>query len=491
MRFASHVAYLSVVVILGSAISPELLGASPEALIALGALGIWRYSWAAVNFSRALWFRLISQPKRRIAAQARFAAQGAPSHAYMLVTSYMIDTATTLAVYRSVFAAAANARDGATIVVSVVDGADERLIRQIFTTSAASKTGTVKLIIDRIPGTGKRDALARSLQIIARHHPTPHDVLLVADGDTCVPDNIIARIAPVFSDPKVGALTTDEAVSIPDDGLFKDWFELRFDQRQVMMCSMGLSKRVLTLTGRMSAFRAALATDPSFIEMVRADYIDHLRLGRVNFLTGDDKSTWFWLLRNGYQMVYLPDVQSISAETQPKPTFFESANALMVRWFGNMLRTNGRALMLSPRKMGLFTWWSILDQRVSIWTTISGPCLALLAALLVDFALLAIYLSWIMATRYVFVTLITAFRGRVGFPITYPFLLYFSQLYGALVKSFVLFRLDRQKWTRQSGGGARAQVTVGQRLVMASSVYMNGLAYGLLAIGLLVYVGRL
>ena len=47
--------------------------------------------------------------------------------------------------------------------------------------------------------------------------------------------------------------------------LFRDWFALRFTQRQMMMSSMGLGGRVLTLTGRMSVFRADLATDPGFI----------------------------------------------------------------------------------------------------------------------------------------------------------------------------------------------------------------------------------
>jgi mannuronan synthase len=44
------------------------------------------------------------------------------------------------------------------------------------------------------------------------------------------------------------------------------WFKLRFAQRQMLMCSMGLSGRLLTLTGRMSMFRARFALDPSFIE---------------------------------------------------------------------------------------------------------------------------------------------------------------------------------------------------------------------------------
>ncbi len=32
----------------------------------------------------------------------------------------------------------------------------------------------------------------------------------------------------------------------------------------------------------------------------------------------------------------------------------------------------------------------------------------------------------------------------------YPLLLYYTQVYGALVKTYVLFRLDRQRWTRQN-----------------------------------------
>ncbi|MEL6838353.1 MAG: glycosyltransferase, partial [Pseudomonadota bacterium] len=92
----------------------------------------------------------------------------------------------------------------------------------------------MKLIIDRIPGTGKRDALAKSLNLIARECPTPHDIIVFVDGDSCVPENIVAQSAPVFTDRKVGALTTDEKVDIPQPGLFRDWFELRFDQRQVM-----------------------------------------------------------------------------------------------------------------------------------------------------------------------------------------------------------------------------------------------------------------
>ena len=488
VRISSHLAYLSLIVLLASNIPAEMLGETKDALLVIGTIGIWRYSWATINFSRAIIFRRITYPRKKARAHAKYADRKVEAHAFFLVTSYMIESSVTVPVYRSIFWAASKSRNGATIVASVVDGSDERLIRQIYA-SMPIDMSSVKLITDRIPGTGKRDALAKSLRLIARECPTQRDIVIFVDGDSCVPEDIVAQSAPMFTESNVGALTTDEEVEIEKPGLFRDWFELRFDQRQVMMCSMGLSNRVLTLTGRMSVFRADLATDPGFISSVQHDYIDHWRLGRVNFLTGDDKSTWFWLMKNGYEMAYLPDVASSSMETQPKPGFVNSATVLMVRWFGNMLRTNGRALELPAKRIGYFTWCSILDQRLSMWTTLAGPICAIIAAIYYDPIVIPAYVAWIMLTRYVFCTAICLFRGR-SFPINYPFLLYFGQLFGAAVKSFVLFRLDRQKWTRQkTATGAPVRASIGKRISAAGSAYLHILTLGWLIVAVLYLTG--
>ncbi len=207
-------------------------------------------------------------------------------------------------------------------------------------------------------------------------------------------------------------------------------------------------------------------------------------MGRVQFLTGDDKSTWYWLLRNGYEMGYLPDVRSWSMETQPRPTFLGSSQVLMTRWFGNMMRTNGRAIRLGPKDMGFFTWWSILDQRVSCWTTLVGPISVLLTALLSTAIVIPLYLSWIMLTRYMFCAYINGFN-RQWFPITHPFILYFSQISGAIIKTFVLFRLDRQKWTRQGSSGGGQILSLHDRLKMAESTAYQVLAYGWLTVAIL------
>jgi len=474
----THLAYFGVALLLLCAVPQGFLGETQGVqgtVIVIGTLGLWRYSWALLNFSRALYFKLKVYPSLRRKRERAFAETTKKHHCYFMVTSYMVDQDVTLPVYRSIFNAANAARDGATIVASVVDGMDERLIWDIYRAMNMDPTH-VTLITDRIKSSGKRDAMQKALRILASFSPTRHDIMVFVDGDTIVPVDIWEKSTPVFMDGKTGALTTDEASIIGPDGLFKDWFVLRFNQRQVMMCSMGLSNRVLTLTGRMSVFRADLSSEAGFLRAVGQDFLDHWRLGRVNFLTGDDKSTWYWLLTHGFETAYLPDVQSASFEDQPRPTFYDSAKTLMVRWFGNMMRTNGRAIGLGPRDMGFFTWWSILDQRVSCWTTLVGPLSVLITALIVSPFVVPLYISWVMMTRYMFCMYIALFN-REWFPVTHPFVLYFGQISGAIIKTFVLFRLDKQKWTRQGGGGAAKALAFGERLKAAESTAHHALAY--------------
>jgi glycosyltransferase Alg8 len=488
----AHVIYILSMTILALSVPHPTVSAVSGTLITVGLIGAWRYAWAGINLARAAYFLNFAYPRRQRLAAEAYAAHGLKDHAYFLVTTYKIAPEISTRVYRSIFEAAFRATGGATIVASIVDEADARLIRRVMASVALHHPGReamVGLKIDKIAGTGKRDALATSLRSIARLNPGRNDIVVFVDGDSCVPHDVVDRSIPFFTDPTVGAVTTDELSDTQGGRLFRDWFDLRFSQRHVMMSSMSLGGRVLTLTGRMSIFRASLATDPGFVDLVRNDFIDHWRLGRVHFLTGDDKSTWYWLLQRGYKMLYLPDICTLSIETQPKDGFFESATTLMTRWFGNMLRTNARALALPASRIGYFTWWSILDQALSIWTTLAGPASILLAAFFVSPWILPIYLAWVMFTRYLFCTVIMAFRGK-SFPITYPFLLYFSQVGGAVVKSFILFRLDRQRWTRQSGSGSARTVPLGQRWRAMSSTYMHCLALGWLILGV-AYVGNI
>ena len=62
----------------------------------------------------------------------------------------------------------------------------------------------------------------------------------------------------------------------------------------------------------------------------------------------------------------------------------------------------------------------------------------------------------------------------------YPPLIYFGQVYGALVKTYILFRLDRQRWTRQNIA-LEVELSPWQaRLRNLGSAYLHILAIGTL-----------
>lgn len=462
-------------------------GASGHFLLILGIIGIWRYGWAAVHLCRALIYRHVVFPAWRAKADALGEA-GRPPHVYLLVTSFRIATETTRDVYASVIAEAISFGGPVTIVASIVEMADQRLIKHLFAVAAPPPNVTLSFV--RIAGTGKRDALAFGFRAISNANPPPGSVTCVIDGDTILEPGLLNKTVPFFAlFPKAQALTTDEICDVVGKRIFREWYSMRFAQRQILMCSVGLSRRVLTLTGRMSAFRTEVLTDPDFIRGVELDYIDHWRLGRIKFLTGDDKSTWFHIIRQGGEMLYLPDVRIRTIEHPPYPGFITSSAALMTRWFGNMLRTNGRAIALGPRPMGLFTWWCVVDQRLSMWTSLVGPVAAITVALAFDPFALPLYVLWVALTRYMQTLLLLTVRPEVS--AYYPFLLYYNQIFGSLVKIFIFFRLDRQKWTRQNTKGARSGSLALQRLRAASSTYLHVLSMALFIVAVATVSGAL
>lgn len=484
MAILSHLLFLLLLAAAALAIPDAAFEAkSREVLLAIGFIGIWRYSWGAVHLVRSLWFKHVWFPRQRRRASLAAAELGV-GHAYLLLTSFRIDAPTTRKVYAAAFKAAARAPGGATVVASIVEMGDQRLI-QALARAMYGEELPFRMRIVRIAGTGKRDGLAHGFRAIGAFSPGIGDTVSVIDGDSIVPVDLVEKCAGLFLvEPRLGALTTDEICTVEGAEIFRQWYSLRFAQRQILMCSNGLAQRVLTLTGRMSMFRAQLACDPEFIAHVENDFIEHWRLGRIRMLTGDDKSSWFWLLERGYYMFYVPDVQVETIEQPPTPLFFESARLLMTRWFGNMLRTNTRALKLGPMRIGFFTWWSVFDQRISMWTCLSGLVLALLGSIFVSAWTLVFYMLWVLASRYV-VTL-SLLTSRPSVSLAYVPLLYFNQIFGSMIKVIVSLRLDRQKWTRQNttlsdgrGRWAASYRLYSSRLmtVVTVAVYVTLLAY--------------
>ena len=460
----------------------------------VGGVGIWRYSWYLLHLGRSIWYRRITFAGwRRLLARLEDAEAAAsallPPEIFLVITSYRIPPETTALVYRAAIEEAAAYGRPATLVAAVVEMADERLVKALF--ARVAPPDRVRLVLVRIRGTGKRDGLATALRAIARHRPQPGSAVVLQDGDTVLPPGCLARSLPFFAlMPDVAALTTDEDCILATGGrLLNAWHQLRFARRHLLMCSHGQSRRLLTLTGRMSAFRAEVATDPDFIEIIRDDALDHWRLGRFPLLTGEDKSTAYWVLRRGLQMIYVPDVRVVTIEHPPAPGLPVASTKLMLRWFGNMLRASGRCIKLGPRRLGLFTWWCFVDQRISMWTPLIGPLTAGCIALRGMPGFLWAYLVWVMWTRLLQTLALLSARPRIDG--LWPFLIYYNQIWGALVKSWILFRLDRQRWTRQNIALER-RLRTGQRLRGAiGSLYLHTLALLTLATAVAFWSGLL
>lgn len=441
-------------------------------VLAVGSIAIWRYGWGLTHLVRANIYNHIVFPRWRRAADA-LGRDGLPSHVYLLVTSFRIDTETTRKVYAAALDDAIACGVRTTLVASIVEMSDQRLVKQLF--QSLDPPEWIDLAFVRIAGTGKRDALASAFRAISRLRPPQDAVVAVIDGDSMLEPGLLAGTLPLFkTHPDADALTTDEVCDVVGASIFRDWYNLRFAQRHIQMGSCGLSRRVLTLTGRMSMFRAEVVCDPVFIHHVEQDALEHWRLGTFRFLTGDDKSTWYTILKSGKEMLYVPDVRVKTIEHPPHPDFLTSAFMLMQRWFGNMLRTNSRALALGPGRMGLFTWWCIFDQRISMWTALIGPTGMLLAtAFYTPFAPF-LYLYWILLSRFIqTISLLTA-RPEVRW--NYPLLLYFNQTFGSAVKTYIMFRLDKQRWTRQKTSFARDTQSLLARVTAQTSTMMHWVA---------------
>jgi glycosyltransferase Alg8 len=417
----------------------------PDFILVIGAIGIWRYSVGMIHYVRALIFLYLVFPiHRHMARQAL--ANNPPSRIYLMVTSFRIDAMTTAMVYDSVIREAMQCGYKATIIASIVELSDELILKTLWEKHQPAEPVNLKIV--RIPGTGKRDGLASGFRAIARDMPGKSDLVVVVDGDTLLEPEVVTRCVPYFSlFPNVGALTTNEYCDVLGSYWMAQWHKLRFAQRHIGMSSMGLAKRVLTLTGRMSMFRASIVTEQEFINDVENDYLDHWRLGRFRFLTGDDKSSWFSLMRQGWDTYYVPDAVVRTVEHPPDRKFLRAASKLMFRWYGNSLRQNSRATSLGLHRLGPLTSYVLWDQRISMWTSLLGLTAAILAAAKYSIVYLIMYILWISITRTIVTLLLRASGHRIS-P-AFPLMLYFNQIYGSIVKIYVFFRLDKQSWTRQ------------------------------------------
>jgi glycosyltransferase Alg8 len=458
---------------------------SHDVVVTLGAFGVWRFGWWGTHLVRAIIYSRIVYPRMRRAARKIWDQGGRPTGIHFMITTFLERPETTLQVIRSVLHEARTVDLPTTIWLGSGDASDEEAISAILDKEAADLD--IQLVISRQNRPGKRYAIGMSLRAMRRFGLQPQDIVVFMDGDAVIMPGMLETCLPLFlADPKLEALTTDEEVVVYGPKWVNAWLAMRFAQRRLAMQSHSLSRKVLTLTGRLSLFRAQHVTRREFIEILEEDHLSHWLWGRFRFLSGDDKSTWYYMLRLGARMIYVPDALSLTIE-YIEGNGSERAIQNLRRWSGNMLRNGARAIGLGPRRVGFFIWWCLIDQRLAMWTMLVGPVLAFSAAFSIGPQILVTYFAWVLFTRLVQSLILWCFSREVH--LLHPVLLYVNQLANAVVKVYCLFRLSKQRWTNRGNQNAGFGTSLADHARSGMAVYMTAIATILLVMATVVVTG--
>ncbi len=446
--------------------SQHISGWDIFSLVGLGVIGMCRWTWFIVRMVRArIYLHGVFRRWRNLAD--RIPTADLPPMCFVVPT-YKEQPWITERVFQAIAAEARSLAQPITLLVNSSGDAENAAIRAVLEADDPNYAQYIRLI-QMTQKDGKRKAMADALRYLATLN-LPHDtVIALMDGDSELAPGTLRQCLPFFRMfPRMGALTTDELPIVKGSYLFSEWFHLRFAQRHYQMCSDSLSRRVMCLTGRFSLFRAEAALHPSFADQLENDTLDDWLWGRFKFLSGDDKSTWFWLLRHGYTMLYIPDAVVYSIETLAG-SVVDRAYQNMRRWYGNMLRNNSRAIAIGPRRIGWFTWYSLIDQRISIWTSLLTPGFLLVSIFQGNWRTTALILSWVLCSRILMLWIV--FWGRDSYLklIHFPILL-ITQWSSSLVKIWTQMNLAKQNWSNRGNQSISAEGTgMTRRLKLGTS----------------------
>ncbi|MFT4916025.1 MAG: glycosyltransferase Alg8 [Lentimonas sp.] len=420
--------------------------------VVLGTLGLWRFGWWFTHAVRAQIYARAKWPGMRKRADAIWNAGWRPQRLHIQMTTYFEEPSITKRVIGSILGQIR--REGIPTSLYIGSGSpyDEQIIRDFVETYAQDiPDNLAELIFIRQNQPGKRMAIGLVLRAICRSGADSEDLMIFMDGDALFGDNVLRNTLSMFgSDPELQALTTDEEVICYGPTWIAKWLDMRFAQRRLAMQSHALSNRVLTLTGRMSVFRALHILDEKFIRTIEADHLDHWLWGRFRFLSGDDKSSWYRLLSVGAKMTYVPDATVYTIEVIKENGLMRMVQNFR-RWSGNMLRNGSRAIALGPTAMPFFIWWCIVDQRIAMWTMIVSPVMAILGSMIVP----GYYwncIIWVLFSRIVLCLFLFGYSRRAD--MTWPFILYLNQVVNASVKIYMVFHLSKQKWSNRGNQSA-------------------------------------
>ncbi|QBF30829.1 glycosyltransferase [Thalassococcus sp. S3] len=453
----------------------------------LGTLGIWRFGWWFTHAVRAQIYARLVWPGMRRRADAMWQSGWRPRHLHIQMTTYHEEPSITKRVIGSILGQIRREGIPTTLYIGTGSAFDEQIIRQFVETYAQDiPDDLASLVFVRQNQPGKRMAIGLILRSICRTNPGPDDLVIFMDGDALFGDDVLRKTLPLFgSDPELQALTTDEEVICYGPKWIANWLDMRFAQRRLAMQSHALSGRVLTLTGRMSVFRARHVLDLEFIRTIEADHLNHWLWGRFRFLSGDDKSSWYHLLSRGARMTYVPDATVYTIEV-----IKENGLGRMVqnfrRWSGNMLRNGARAIALGPTAMPFFIWWCIVDQRLAMWTMMVSPVMAVLGSMIAP-GYFWNCIIWVLFSRVVLSLFLFGYSRKAD--MTWPFILYLNQVINATVKIFLIFHLSKQKWSNRGNQSADAGSGALNMLKGVFAKFQLMTALGTFMMLLMAYVG--
>lgn len=423
---------------------------------ALGALAIWRYGWWLTHFVRAWIYEHHTFPEMRARANDLVASGWRPERVAFMMTTYKEHPVTTRKVLISIIREAEMIGVPCILFVGTGDPYDEGIIAEEIERRGSDMPDGFQVVYVRQNKPGKRIAIGLTLRAMSREGIGGETPIVFLDGDSIMEPGCVMACAPFFHMyPKMHALTTHERPLVYGHPMMQRWFDIRFAQRQMAMQSHALSWRVLTLTGRMSIIRASAVMDEEFISLVEMDSLYNWHWGSFRFLSGDDKSTWYTLLKRGAEMMYVPDATVHTVERIEKE-WINRASQNLLRWSGNMLRNGSRAIAIGPKKMGFFIWWCIIDQRIAMWTCLAGPIAVICGAFLWTPMLLLALPPWVLFTRGL-LSMFLYYHHRSIDPL-FPFILYGNQIGSSVLKIYILFRLPMQRWANRGDQRAFSEI---------------------------------
>jgi len=452
-------------------------------VITLGIIGIWRYAFLLIQYIRAFIYRFYVYEKMKLKVFSKPLSKQYPERIYFSIPSYREEPWVSVEVFQSIFTELQNIPSSATIIVSVADAEDEKIISSIY--NAHPFNEKVELVI-QYQNEGKRIAMGNMLRAIARRVNERGDeksITIFMDADSCLTKGALVESVPMlYTQKNVGAVTTDEVAYIhTKSSWYKDWFNLKFGQRHILFQSQSLSKKVLTLTGRFSLFKTEVVIREDFISMLENDILSDANFGKFRFLMGDDKTTWYYLLKEGYDMLYLPDVSIYSLESRDG-NFLEISRTLPFRWYGNTLRNNERARKL--KNLPPFIRYLLWDQIFLMWTALIGLVGILFLTLFVNFIYLPIYVAWVLLVRVFKMFVIVLGNHPVTWR-TLPLMLY-SQWVGAVIKINAYYHLYDQTYSKNKTiQNADASITFVSKRVPLFSKFRMGVALSLFIVFML------